>query len=281
MPKVKSPDTTGHFFKLLSKKVYMEPSATTADSRHSRKKNSLYIILAGTVLTNGLIAEIIGVKLFSAEAVFGLPPAQIPVFGGFSVSFSYTAGVIIWPVVFITSDIINEYFGPSGVKRISYLTAGYIAYAFLAIFLVTLLPPAQYWLDVNNENGFDIDFAFTKIFRQGLGIIIGSLTAFLVGQILDAYVFQYLRSITRNRYLWLRATGSTLVSQLADSFLVLYIAFYAFGNWSLAEVLKTGLNNYVYKFLVAIALTPLLYVAHRVIDRYLYSAGVPDEKTSE
>ncbi len=235
----------------------------------ANKKNKLYLVLAGIVLTNGLIAEIIGVKLFSAEAIFGLPPARIPVWDGFAISFNYTAGVLIWPVVFITSDIINEYFGPPGVKRISYLTVAFIAYSFLAIYLVTLLPPAQFWLDVNRENGLDINFAFTKIFRQGLGIIIGSLVAFLVGQILDAYVFQYLRGLTQNRLLWLRATGSTLVSQLVDSFLVLYIAFYVFGNWDTATVLAVGLNNYIYKFLVAILLTPVLYVAHAAIDKYL------------
>jgi len=236
---------------------------------HAARKNRLYLILAGIVLTNGLLAEIIGVKLFSAEAIFGLPPAQLPVWDGFSISFTYTAGVLIWPVVFITSDIINEYFGPPGVKRISYLTVVFIAYAFVAIYLVTLLPPAQFWLDVNRENGLDINFAFGKIFRQGLGIIIGSLVAFLVGQLLDAYVFQYLRGVTQNRLLWLRATGSTLVSQLVDSFLVLYIAFHVFGNWDMGTVLSVGLNNYIYKFLVAILLTPVLYVAHAAIDRYL------------
>jgi hypothetical protein len=253
------------------------PTLTKTDAG---KKNTLYLVLAGIVLTNGLIAEIIGVKLFSAEAIFGLPPAQIPVWDGFAISFNYTAGVLIWPVVFITSDLINEYFGPPGVKRISYLTVCFIAYAFFAIYLVTLLPPAQFWLDVNRENGLDINFAFGKIFRQGLGIIIGSLVAFLVGQILDAYVFQYLRGLTQNRLLWLRATGSTLVSQLVDSFLVLYIAFHVFGNWDMGTVLSVGLNNYIYKFLVAILLTPVLYVAHAAIDRYL-AVPVPKGEIAE
>jgi uncharacterized integral membrane protein (TIGR00697 family) len=252
----------------------------TVTKTDAGRKNKLYLILAGIVLTNGLIAEIIGVKLFSAEAIFGLPPAQLPVWDGFAISFNYTAGVLIWPVVFIASDIIHEYFGPPGVKRISYLTVAFIAYAFVAIYLVTLLPPAQFWLDVNRENGLDINFAFTKIFRQGLGIIIGSLVAFLVGQLLDAYVFQYLRGITQNRLLWLRATGSTVVSQLVDSFLVLYIAFHLFGNWDMGTVLSVGLNNYIYKFLVAILLTPLLYVAHAAIDRYL-AVPVPREEIAE
>ncbi len=108
-----------------------------------------------------------------------------------------------------------------------------------------------------------------KIFRQGLGIIIGSLTAFLIGQLLDAYVFQYFRKITGSSKIWLRATGSTLVSQFVDSFVVLYIAFYIFGPWSVEDVIKVGLNNYLYKFVVAIAMTPFLYLAHHWIDRYL------------
>jgi hypothetical protein len=252
----------------------------TSTKADSRKKNALYVFLCGIFLTNALLAEIIGVKIFSVESLFGVPPAHIPLLGDFVLDFNLTAGVIIWPVVFITSDIINEYFGPAGVKRISYIAAGFIAYAFFAIYLATLLPPAQFWLDVNRENGLDINFAFVKIFSQGLGIIIGSLVAFLVGQLLDAYVFQYLRNATQNRLLWLRATGSTVISQLVDSFLVLWIAFYVFGNWSFAQVISVGIINYIYKFTVAIGLTPLLYVAHAAIDRYL-SAPVQKEEIAE
>ncbi len=250
--------------------LYTAPDIT---SIQAKKRSRLLIILTGIFLTNALLAEIIGVKLFSAEMIFGLPPAQIPLFSGFALSFTYTAGVVIWPVVFITSDIINEYFGPAGVRRISVLTAVFIAYAFIIIYLVTTLPPAEFWIQVNQTpevgNDFNINTAFSKIFRQGLGIIIGSLTAFLIGQILDAYVFQYIRNITGSRKIWLRATGSTLISQLVDSFVVLYIAFYVFGPWTMADVIKVGINNYIYKFIVAIILTPLLYLAHYWIDNYL------------
>jgi uncharacterized integral membrane protein (TIGR00697 family) len=247
----------------------------------SRRKNSLYILLCGIFLTNALLAEIIGVKIFSVETLLGVQPAHIPLFGGFVLDFNLTAGVLIWPVVFVTSDVINEYFGPGGVKRISYISAGFILYSFFAIYLTTLLPPAQFWLDVNRENGLDINFAFGKIFRQGLGIIIGSLTAFLVGQLLDAYVFQYLRRLTHNRFLWLRATGSTVVSQLVDSFLVLWIAFYVFGNWSFPQVLAVGIINYIYKFVVAVSLTPLLYLFHSIIDGYLTPTDVPRKEVAE
>lgn len=69
--------------------------------------------------------------------------------------------------------------------------------------------------------------------------------------------------------IWLRATGSTLVSQFIDSFVVLGIAFYVFGNWDLSQIIAVGIINYIYKFTVAILLTPLLYVGHGIIDKYL------------
>jgi uncharacterized integral membrane protein (TIGR00697 family) len=238
-----------------------------------KKKTNLFVVLSAIFLTNAIVAEIIGVKIFSMEATAGLEPAQIRLFGGFILDFNLTAGAVIWPVVFITTDVINEYFGKKGVQKISFLTAMLIAYIFIVIFLVTKLAPAAFWLELNNKdlsgNDFDINFAFQTIFRQGLGIILGSLTAFLIAQLLDVIIFQQLRRITGKRMIWLRATGSTLVSQLIDSFVVLGIAFYVFGNWSLEQIFSVGIINYIYKFVVAIALTPLLYVAHYFIDRYL------------
>ncbi|MBP6386356.1 MAG: queuosine precursor transporter [Pseudarcicella sp.] len=233
------------------------------------KKQQLFILLFGIFLTNAIVAEIIGVKIFSIENTLGYPSAQLQTFWGIW-DFNQTAGALNWPFVFLTSDIINEYFGKKGVKRISYYTAGFIGYSFLIIYLATLLTPASFWLEINKgDNNFDINLAFSKIFRQGLGIIIGSLTAFLVSQILDATVFQWLKSKTEGKKLWLRATGSTLISQLFDSFIVIGIAFVVFGNWTLEQWFSTSLNNYLYKFLVAILLTPVIYFLHKIIDKYL------------
>lgn len=249
-----------------------------------RKKTNLFIVLSAIFLTNAIIAEIIGVKLFSLESTMGFEPAQINLFGGYVLDFNLTAGVVIWPVVFLTTDVINEYFGKKGVRKISFLTAFLIAYIFVIIYLVTKLVPASIWLELNSTdaegNAFNINGAFQTIFRQGLGIIIGSLTAFLIAQLLDVFIFQRLRHITGKKMIWLRATGSTLVSQLIDSFVVLGIAFYIFGNWPLELILSAGLMNYLYKFVVAIVLTPLLYVAHYYIDRYL-GQDVADKMAEE
>jgi len=243
----------------------------------SSKRQFLFIILASIFLTNAILAEMIGVKIFSAESLLGVEPANIKLFGDLVLDFNLTAGVILWPVVFITTDVINEYFGKKGVRLISYIAAGCISFAFLAIYIITILPPAQFWLDVNSldpeGNPFNVNYAFKVIFRQGLGIIVGSLVAFLIGQLLDVFVFQKLRKITGSKMIWLRATGSTLVSQFIDSFVVLGIAFYLLapeGNrWPFHMVISVGIINYIYKFTVAILLTPLIYLAHNIIDKYL------------
>lgn len=233
------------------------------------------MILGGIFITNAVVAELIGVKIFSLESTLGLEPANIQLFGNFILDFNLTAGAIIWPVVFITTDIINEYFGKKGVQQITFLTVGLIIYVFLVISVVTSLSPAGFWMDLNSTddqgNTFNINHAYNRIFLQGLGIIIGSLIAFLIGQMLDVYIFQKLRRVTGSRMIWLRATGSTLISQLIDSFVVLFIAFYLLGNppWAFKQVLAVGVINYIYKFIVAIILTPLLYLGHNLIDNYL------------
>lgn len=251
----------------------------------NQKKNRLFIILSGIFLTNAIIAEMIGVKIFSGEGTLGLQPAHLNMFG-FEMDFNLTAGAVIWPVVFITSDLINEYFGKPGVKRISYLTAGLIAYAFVVIFITMKLPPAQWWQDANNKdvagNYFNMDFAFNKIFGQGQRIIIGSLTAFLLAQLVDVFVFHKMRKLTGNKMLWLRATGSTLVSQFIDSFVVLFIAFY--GTFSNTQIMAIGFTNYIYKFCVAILLTPLIYLGHYLINQFLGKENaekIAEESASE
>ncbi|MFN3801925.1 queuosine precursor transporter [Belliella pelovolcani] len=246
---------------------------STKDKAFQSKKTNLFIILSGIFLTNAILAEIIGVKIFSGELTLGFEPVGWTFFGDYVLDFNLTAGAVIWPIVFITTDIINEYYGKKGVRKISFITAFFIAYIFIIISIVTQLEPAPFWLDVNTPdpdgNSFNIHYAFNTIFRQGLGIIIGSLIAFLLGQLIDVFVFQKLRAITGAKMIWLRATGSTLVSQFIDSFVVLGIAFYIFGNWSWALVVSVGIINYIYKFSVAILLTPLLYLGHHLIDNYL------------
>lgn len=234
----------------------------------------LFLLLSGIFITSALLAEVIGVKIFSLEDTAGIKRANINLFGS-PFSFHLTAGVLLWPVVFIMTDIINEYYGSKGVKFLSYLTIGLIGYAFLIFNGAIHLSPSEYF---TIGNGIDKpDNAFRGIFGQGIWIIIGSIVAFLVGQILDVLIFHRIKKITGEKRIWLRATGSTLVSQLIDSFVVLFIAFYIGKRiqtgqgdaWSLHQVLVTGTGNYIYKFVIAILLTPVIYGVHAWIERYL------------
>jgi queuosine precursor transporter len=240
------------------------------------KGTRLFLILSGIFVTNALIAEVIGVKIFSLEDTLGIRRANINLFGS-PFSFHLTAGVILWPVVFIMTDIINEYYGPKGVRFLSYLTIALIGYTFFMFNGAMLLQPSEYF---SIGNGIDKpDAAFQGIFGQGAWIIIGSMAAFLIGQILDVLVFHRIKKITGEKRIWLRATGSTLISQLVDSFVVLFIAFYVGKRiqtgqgqpWSLHQVLVTGTGNYIYKFVVAIVLTPVIYWVHAIIEKYLGS----------
>jgi uncharacterized integral membrane protein (TIGR00697 family) len=244
-------------------------NALTADQN---KKNTLFLVLSCVFLTNAIIAEFGGVKIFSLEKLLNIQPLNLS-FLGSVISFNMSVGVLIWPFVFILSDIMNEYFGKQGVRKISFITAAMIGYGFVIILGWTKMPPADFWLQLNGQDAqlrpFDINFAYSTIFRQGLGIIVGSLTAFLLSQLIDAHVFHFFRKLTGHRFLWLRATGSTVISQLIDSFVILIIAFYLLGNWSLDQVLKVGLVQYIYKVMLAIGLTPVIYLVHFVIDRYL------------
>lgn len=241
------------------------------------KATKLFIFLGGFFIANALIAEFIGVKIFQLETTLGFQPYEYQLLGE-TVSFGYTAGVLLWPVVFIMTDVINEYYGKKGVKFLSYLAVIIIIYAFIMVYAAIALEPAGWWTGNYVNNGVpDMQKAFESVFGQGLLIIIGSLVAFLIGQVVDVLVFHKIKQITGEKKIWARATGSTLVSQFIDSFIVLFIAFYlgprlfegSGSPWTFAMFLAIGFNNYIYKFLVAVILTPVIYGLHNLIDQYL------------
>jgi uncharacterized integral membrane protein (TIGR00697 family) len=230
----------------------------------------LFVLLAAFFAVNAVLAEFVGVKVFALEATFGRPPFGFTLFGQ-SGSLSFTAGVLLWPIVFIMTDVVNEYFGRRGVRLVSFITVGLICYAFLFAYLAIELAPAAWWVTVNEPRGVpDMQAAFASVYGQGLWTIGGSLVAFLVGQLIDVGIFHRIRRLTGDRWIWLRATGSTVVSQFVDSFVVLYIAF-VLGpqQWPVPLFLAVGTVNYLYKLAAALALIPLIYLMRRLIERYL------------
>ncbi|HZF66214.1 MAG TPA: queuosine precursor transporter [Flavisolibacter sp.] len=245
-----------------------------------QRPTRLFLILGGFFITNTLLAEIIGVKIFSFEKSLGFQPLSIQLLGN-DLSLNLTAGVLLWPVVFIMTDIINEYYGPKGVKFLSFLTAGLIAFAFLVFYGAMSLAPADFFVTSKQGSGVpNMERAYRSVLGQGSNIIIGSLVAFILGQLIDVFVFHRIKKQTGEKWVWLRATGSTLVSQFIDSFVVLFIAFYVGSRvnnsdgdfvWPFSLFIAVGLVNYMYKFCVALLLTPVIYFAHHTIDKYLGS----------
>lgn len=217
------------------------------------RKERLYIILAGFFITNAVLAEMVGGKIFTF---------QVPALLWFTeTTANLSVGVLVWPVVFIMTDLINEYYGIAGVRRVTLLTIVLISYVFVALFFMGQTRAASF--SAINDESFNI------VFGTSQSIIIGSLIAFAIGQFLDFFVFHQLKMRTGNAHLWLRATGSTVFSQLIDTFVVLYVAFVIPGKWSYAEFMKVASSNYLYKLLIAVAVTPVIYIVHSIIEKYL------------
>ncbi|MFT4154840.1 queuosine precursor transporter [Parafilimonas sp.] len=236
----------------------------------NNKPAKLFIGFTAFFVANALIAECIGTKIFSLEKLFGLTPSNITLFGQSGLSFNLTCGVLLWPLEFVMTDLVNEYFGPKAVKRISYTAIILISYAFIMFYASIHIPPADFWITTSQTKGIDnMQTAFNGIFGQGLWIILGSLTAFLVSQLVDVTVFHRIKRITGEKKIWLRATGSTVVSQIVDSFIVLTIAFKFGSTWTWPMIFAVGTMNYIYKFIMAIVLTPVIVLVEKRIEKYL------------
>jgi uncharacterized integral membrane protein (TIGR00697 family) len=234
------------------------------------KPTKLFLGFTAFFVANALIAECIGTKIFSLEKLFGIHPANITLFGQSGLAFNLTCGVLLWPLEFVMTDLVNEYYGPKAVRRISYTAVILITYAFIMFYSSIHIPPADFWITTNQSKGIDnMQTAFGGIFGQGMWIILGSLTAFLVSQIVDVTIFHRIKRITGEKKVWLRATGSTLVSQLVDSYIVLTIAFKLGSNWSWPLIFAVGTLNYLYKFSVAILLTPVIMLVEKRIEKYV------------
>lgn len=215
------------------------------------KRDLVYIILAGIFIANAVVAELTGGKLIQIGP------------------FIMSIGIIPWPVVFLTTDLINEHFGRDGVKKLSFITAGLIAYCLLILFLAIQIPAAKGVSAVTDEE-------FQAVFGQGVWIMIASIIAFLVSQLIDVSIFWFLRNKTGKKMIWLRSTGSTVISQLFDSFIVSGIAFWMTGKITTAEYINMATTGYTFKLIIAICLTPMIYLGHYIIEKYLSEDPIAD-----
>jgi uncharacterized integral membrane protein (TIGR00697 family) len=234
------------------------------------KRALLFFALGSFLVANAITAELIGTKLFQLEATLGLPNADFRLLGAEHLSFVLSAGVLTWPLVFLVTDVINDYFGVRGVRFLTLVTTALIVVMFVVLAAAIALPPAGFWVAYYATDGVpDAQAAFAAMFGQGMNIIVGSLCAFLLAQLIDAVVFRWFKRRTGERRIWLRATGSTLVSQLVDSLVVTWVAFAWFKGMPFGQATALALTAYAYKFCIAVLSTPAIYLAHAGIERWL------------
>jgi queuosine precursor transporter len=204
------------------------------------RKQQLYVWLAGLFVAALIVADLIGGRFFR----FG--------------SVDLSVGMLAFPLTFVLTDVINEFFGPVGARRITYLGLGTALFAFLVINVALALPPSPKGLP---------DEVFRNVFGWSRRLYVASLTAYLIGQLTDITIFSAFRRVTRHRLLWLRATGSTLVSQAIDTMVVNFVLLS--GRESFASIGRIVWHSYLTKIVVAVALTPVIYAAHALVLRVL------------
>ena len=223
----------------------------------NEKRIWVFVFLAGLFITNAVTAELISNKLIQIPVSFSFGDLKIG-------PFTTIVGILPWPVVFLLTDLLNEFYGQKAVRKLSWITAVLIAYCFIIVTITMEIPTFEL-------PGSDLadSKSYNQVFGQAQMVIIGSITAFLVSQLLDAFVFDQLKKRTGNKFIWLRSTGSTLLSQLIDSFIVLYIGFVLPGKILLADFITIAFTNYSLKIFIAISLTPLIYLGHYIMKKIL------------
>lgn len=261
----------------LDRIIVSMPAGTMPDMNpvtptfHLTRAQQLYMVLGAVSITCLLISDVVGVKLFT-----------IPLGGkvlGFD-SITHTCGMLAFPITFIVTDITNEFFGKQAARRIAILSFTMALLAFVVINASLAMPNWDVPFNVPKSS-------FEDVFKSARVMYIASLTAYLVGTFSDIAIFGVLKRLTRGKLIWLRATGSTVLSQMLDSLVVTYLAF-SLGRqlfptpgsspMPIPEVLSTAATGYTLKFVIAISLTPVVYLLHRVIKKSLGLMPVPAER---
>lgn len=228
-----------------------------SDSTFSGRSQWLFVILSGLFITSAVTAELISNKLIEIPVSFSFFDTSLG-------PFTTIVGVLPWPIVFLLTDLMNEFYGQKAVRRLSWITSGMIAYCFIIVTIAMALPAKEI-----PGAGLATDKEFNIVFGQAQMVIVGSIAAFLTSQLIDVFVFHRLKERTGNKYIWLRSTGSTVFSQLIDTYVVLYIGFVLPGNMKWSDFMTIAPTNYVLKLLIAISLTPLIYLGHYMVRNYL------------
>ena len=233
------------------------PDDALAAQLHMSRAQQVYLWLSALFVASLLVADVLGVKLFRIPLGFSfrLPWQDSPID-----AIQHTCGMLTFPITFLLTDLVNEFYGKRAARRLVWIGFAAGGFAFLTINVALAMP---HWVV-----GFNIDAkSFDDVFSNSRLMYVASLSAYLIGSFSDIAIFGWLKRRTGERFVWLRATGSTVVSQAIDSFIVTWLAF-SVGRllfpggpdaMPMGEVLKTAATGYLLKFVIALVLTPVIY----------------------
>ena len=217
---------------------------------------SLFVVML--VLTN-----IIGTKIFvifsesMPNGLFGFPIAL-------------TAGIITYPVTFLVTDVTSEIFGKKKANLLVLAGFSCSLLSLLIIFIVLKLQPAEAWLSGSPyETLEEMNTAFNSVFLLPGVLIVASMSAYLVAQLIDIRIFHFIKMITNSKYLWLRNNLSTMCSQLIDTVIVNSIFLGIGMGLDVKIIMQIILCNYIVKILFAAIDTPLVYLCVFLIRKKL------------
>lgn len=228
-------------------------------------RTRLYLWMSGVFVTSLLLANILGVKLFQFELFEG------------RLTVEHTVGMLPFPITFLLTDLLNEYYGKKAARRVAYIAFAMGLLAFVLIYLGRIMPIKEGIPGTADHESFEVVFGAAAL------MYIASIIAFLCNSLLDIYLFGVFKRLTGGRMVWLRATGSTVVSQLFDSFVITFLFFIVLQKLTGGQaaevgfVIKTALWGYILKFVIAVALTPLIYLGRWFIREQFGLRPMPPE----
>jgi uncharacterized integral membrane protein (TIGR00697 family) len=197
------------------------------------ERQTKFFILVAIFVASVIAANLMGNKI----AVFGF--------------FDAAVGIMVFPLSFLALDVIQEVEGRQTARRIVLATMAVLAYILLITWIATQLPSAK-------RDFFPLEY--NKIFGISVRVMLASLTAFLVGELADIEIFRRFRDWTKNKMLWLRVNGSTIISQFIDTTVFMFLAFYGISPKHDAAYLFVLIIPYwLLKCVIAIFGTPLVY----------------------
>jgi len=199
---------------------------------------NIFLILAAIFISSLVVSNLIFQKFFSWNFL-----------GWYN--FEISVGILPYPITFLVTDLISEIYGKKKANQV--VITGIFASAFsLLIIMMSDAAPATEWSPVGDD-------LFHKVFGLSALAVFASAMAYLVAQFVDIRIYHFWKVKTKGRHLWLRNNFSTIASQFLDTFSVLFLLC-SFGviEWDLFGILL--LNGFLFKLLVALLDTPILYI---------------------